>query len=494
MANPGVVVKSRASRAARGEPTDTGVWFAVGFAEAGPVTPTRVVSVDDFRRLYGDRVSYSQLYDALEVFFSEGGAEAYISRVVGNTPAFATRTLVDRAGSPLNTLRVDAKYYGSYANSTGTRPISVTVQAPASGLANAFDIIIKSSTVEVERYPDLISPADAASRITAASEYVTVTNLGSATVAPNNNPAIVADATMLLGSDDNATASDTNWQTAIDRFTPDYGPGQVSMPGRSTTAALDAVTLHAMNNNRTALLDSADQAAKTALYTSVDGVKSDAGGPYAALVGSWVEIPPVSGTTSVRAVPGSAFMAGVIARVDRLEGTAGAAAAGQVSQAQFVTGVRQPTVAFTEQDYTDLNGRGVIMLRNFRNRGIMAYGFRSVSTDADWRFLTATRLRMSLTAKLNAVAQGFVFRTVDGRGHLFAELEGALSGVCKGEWEAGALYGDSPEEAFSVEVAAANTDTTLQNGELRAIVAGRFSAFAELVIIEIIKVPISGTV
>lgn len=494
MPRPGVIVKSRASKAARGEPTDSAVWFVTGFTQKGPITPRLMKSLDAFKALYGDRVSAGQLFDAAELFFSEGGADLYVTRVVGPAPTLATRTLVDRAGVPLNTLRIDAKYHGNYA-STGTTALRVDVNDAASGLANAFDIIVEENAVEVERFVDLTSPQDAADKITAGSAYITATNLNSATVAPNNNPAVIANAALAGGTDDNASAVEAQWTAALDKFTEDLGPGQVSAPGRTTVAAHQALIDHARTKNRTAYLDAADQASKATLKTARDAIKAYNESARAGLFGTWVTIPPIAGSVTERNVPGSAFAAGVTARTDALEGTAGAAPAGEVSTARFATGIRTPAGGFTDADYEELNLAGINMTQFFKHRGTQLYGFRSVTTDADWIQLTAQRLRMSLLAKLRDRAATFVFRTVDGRGHVFAELAGALTGVLLTEYALGALYGTTPDDAFSVDVSdAVNTAATIAAGEIKAVVAARFSPFAELVQLEVIKVAVTGTV
>ena len=55
---------------------------------------------------------------------------------------------------------------------------------------------------------------------------------------------------------------------------------------------------------------------------------------------------------------------------------------------------------------------------------------------------------------------------------------------------AGALYGPEPSDAYSVDVGpAVNTEETIANGELHAVLRVRMSPFAELVVIEIVKYP-----
>lgn len=491
MPRPGVTITSRAARAARGNPTFSGVAFIAGFAQRGPHgVPRKITSLDEFVQNYGERVSYSGLYDWLDTFFNEGGATAQVSRVVGVAPTVASRTLVDRAGVPVNTLRIDAVDVGDWA-STGTTALTVSVENGA--LANTYTLIIRQNGVEVERFADLATPAAAVTAL-ATSRYVRAVDLASATAAPNNNPAVAANLALTGGTDDRGTAVDAHWSTAIGAFARDLGPGQVATPDRTTAAWHALLIEHARTRNRTAYLDAPDLSSRAALVALADAAGLVNGAEYAGLFGSWVNVPGLTGGSS-RAVPGSALAAGLTGRLDAQLGTAGGAPAGGQGQADWALSVRQPTVPFVDADYEALNNAGVNMIRQFTNLGVRLYGFRSVSDNPDWQQLTANRLRVSLVARLEAEAERFVFRTIDGQGHLFSELQGALTGILLSDFNAGALYGAAPEDAFRVDVGdTVNTPTTIAAGEIRANVNARFSPFAELVSVSIIKVPVTGRV
>jgi hypothetical protein len=96
---------------------------------------------------------------------------------------------------------------------------------------------------------------------------------------------------------------------------------------------------------------------------------------------------------------------------------------------------------------------------------------------------------MAIVAQANAIAERYVFKQMDGRGVLIADFGGELSGMLVPFYEAGSLYGTTAQEAFSVNVGAqVNTPETIANGELHAVISLRMSPFAELVVIEIVKV------
>jgi phage tail sheath protein FI len=477
---PGVDVVSSAGQATRGEPTDNGTWFVTGFAEQGPSDEAvEITSLNDFEDTFGGRVAYSQLWDALELFFAEGGAVAYVGRVVGPDPVKASVTFDD--GAAADALKVEALYEGDYANGAAGG-LSAEIVA---GTGGTRTLIVYDDGVEVERYIDWADAAEIVGLL-ASSDYVRGTDLA------GGLPAVAAEANLAGGTDDHANASEDEWTATLDLFGEDLGPGQVSAPGRTTTAAQQALIAHARTHKRSFYLDTVDLASKATLLAAVAAIEDEVGAEYGGLFGTWYEIPGlVEGT--VRAVPGSAFAAGVTNRVDALEGTSGVAPAGEVSLAQYAVGVRTPAGGLTDADYEELNDAGVNMGRAFRNRGVQLYGFRSISKDPNWVQLTANRLRVSLTARHHAIGLRYVFKPPSKA--TFADLNAELVAECLRDYNAGALYGESPDEAFRVDTGdTVNTAETAAAGEINAITYGRFTPFGELVQLAVVKVPISSPV
>lgn len=494
---PGVTVTSRAARAPRGLSTFSGTWFVAGLTERGThEAPVKVSSLDEFVATFGNRVSYGQLYDAAETFFAEGGGDLYVSRVVGPAPVKASLQLMDQSGGAgIATLVIGAKSVGDWANG-GTGGVSVASEAGT--LANTFRVIVYWNALEVERFDNLsMDPASAryAPTVLLESDYVRGTDLNSATAMPNKNPRVTARANLAGGADDRASVTDAHWLTALNRFARDLGPGQVSMPGRTAAQAHSDLIAHARTRNRTAYLDTADGASKATMLAAAAAGSALALPEYAGMFGGWVEIPALATGGTVRKAPPSAYAAGRTAARDRAAGTAGSAPAGDQGKADYALGVTVPTGGFTDDDYDELNAAGVNMIREFPTRGVQLYGFRSLSLTEDWRQLTANRLRVSLVARLEAIAQGYVFRSIDGKGLLFGELNGALAGECLRDYQAGALYGEQPDEAFRVDTGeTVNTAQTIADGEIKANVYARFSPFGEQVLLSIVKVPVSSPV
>jgi len=205
----------------------------------------------EFERFYGTRQSYSILWDALETFFREGGTEAYVARVTGSSAATAGKTLNDASAGA--SLRVDAKNPGVWGN-------SLSVAVTAGNLTGEFILVVTHPIYgTVDKSPSLVDQA-AAINWGRTSDWVTVSLPGSPS---SNDPAVAGAAVMTGGADDNGGVTDNQRQAALAFFTHDLGPGQVSIPGNTTSWNRTALIAHARANNRVALLDATDTASRS---------------------------------------------------------------------------------------------------------------------------------------------------------------------------------------------------------------------------------------
>ena len=285
-----------------------------------------------------------------------------------------------------------------------------------------------------------------------------------------------------------------NLGTALGLFSASLGPGQVADTASTPSATIYGELLtHAANNNRFALLDvgNADTvAAMTTLGTAIPTVNES----YGAAFGPWVDVPAPAGTTggSVRNVRGTAVVAGLIARADA-GGFAHVNPSGRDFPLQYAVAFRR---LVTDAELNSLADSGINMMTT--KYGVMQlYGFRTgitKTTDSPFWQATTARARMWLTAQAQAIGEGFMFKPIDGRGRLQEALKRALFGVGQRLYAADGVFGAKLEDAFGVDVTAVNTETTIANGELRAVAQARFSMYADAVYIDLVSVPITGRV
>lgn len=452
-------------------PSDTGTWFVVGTSDRGPANAaTLILSLDQFTTVFGARQAYSVLYDAVETFFREGGNRCYVGRVVGPTPTTGTRNLLD--GSAGVSLTVNAIGPGAWSS-------SYKVGVVAGNAAGTFQIQVSdASNVVLEQSGDL-SNQSAAIAWSAYSSYVRIV-LGATAL----NPAVVALTALSAGADDRTNITDTQWANALASFGPALGPGQVSAPGRTSSTAYGQIKTHAEANNRVGLLDAPDSATAATLKAAAALATSRfMAQPFA----PWVIIPGVTVGT-VRAVPPSAFIAGLIARNDASYGT-NQASAGTAGIARYVTDLSQPD--WDDATRTDLNINGINVIRRMLG-GVRNYGWRALVnavSDANWVGFNNARFYMDLYNTLNAIGEGYVFSQIDGQnGTTINKFHGSLGGEMLRRYQQGALFGDTADVAFQVDTGpTVNTLASITAQELHAAVAYKNAPMAEYVLIQISK-------
>jgi len=467
MALPGTSVSISDVVTPRAISTDSGTAFFVGLADRGPVdSAVAVRSLSQARRNLGDRVNYSPLYDSLEVFFREGGGRAYVGRIVGPDAEAATVNLSD--GSE-DTLTVTAKSPGEWGN-------NLEVEVEDGSASGTFVLIVSESGTVVERSPELEDNTQAVAWAASSSRLIDLEDLGEGDPEEQDEP-------LSGGDDDRSNITDAEVTAALDLFDADLGPGQVLYPGATDADSQEAVAAHATERGRVALLDGQNTDDAAALITQAAGLRFN--GRFSALFAPWAVVPGPGGTT--RTVPYSAVQAGLTARSDAQSGNPNVAVAGDNGTARFAVGL---TASFSDEDREALNDAGV-NVAVVKAGLVKTYGNKSLvnaAADSLWTQLSNSRLAMVIKNRAERVAESYLFAQIDGRGLKISEFAGDLQGILLPLYQIDALYGETPEEAFLVDVDSVNDDESLAEGVLNAAIAVKMSPSAERVVIEITKV------
>jgi hypothetical protein len=446
-----------------------------GMAYRGSTTtPVLVRGIADFESKFGTRQSYSHLHDNLSVFFEEGGSQAYVVRVVGPSATIGTVTLVDKAGSPLSTLKFDAASAGAWSD-------DLDIVVAAGTVSNTSTVTVKLAGDIVEVARNCATPADIALAFF-GSQYVTVTDLGSATASPNNLPAN-GTFNVSAGTDDRSNVTATHYTNAIALFTAAYGDGAVAIPGVGSTVHT-ALIAHASAYNRIALLSEAQSASIATLKATAGGLNSE----YAGLFAPWVQ---VNTTTGNRFTSPEGYVAAVRNRAHSESGP-WRAPAGEIARARFLVGLYAD---YTRTEGDELDAAHVSVIRNI-NSSIRLYGWRSLSADEDnYAMLSARDTLNRLVVASEEAMEQFVFRTVDGKGQLLSSINGTLVGIVEPMKQADAFYplfdakGDLLDPGYRVDTGnSVNSIDNLANNEVRAKVSVRMSPTAALISVTIVKV------
>jgi hypothetical protein len=290
--------------------------------------------------------------------------------------------------------------------------------------------------------------------------------------------------------------TDGGYTDGLALFDSRLGPGQVAVVGEPATPAVyAAVQAHVDASNRIGLLDVAQGDTQTDLLghgTDAQGLDSM---ENVGVFGSWATCAGPMGVVSTggRQIPASAVIAGLCSRVDQL-GNPNRAAGGRDFPLQYVSGFELDP---DDSDRAALFAAGVNMFAD-RYNVLENYGFQTPvaqSPDTPFWQLNCSRTRMWMKAQAQQIGEAYYMRTLDGAGKLAAQLGADLAVMCSTLYQAGGLYGDTPADAYNVNVSqSVNTTAEAAQGHLRAVVQARLSEYAKAVIIDLVSVPITGVV
>jgi phage tail sheath protein FI len=113
---PGVYIEEVPSGARPIDIAGTSTAAFVGLAERGPQAATRVTSWSQFQRLYGDFIDDGRLAHSVLQYFSNGGSQCYIVRVVRSGAAKAIVTVRNRSAAGDEGVTFSAKNEGVWGN------------------------------------------------------------------------------------------------------------------------------------------------------------------------------------------------------------------------------------------------------------------------------------------------------------------------------------------------------------------------------------------
>lgn len=259
---------------------------------------------------------------------------------------------------------------------------------------------------------------------------------------------------LTAGDDDLATiddrayvgtnAADVGDRTGIHALSGVDDISIIAVPGQASQLVQNAMITHCeLMRYRFAVLDSlpnarmADVQAQRQLYDST----------RAALYYPWLVIGDPFGRTSDRLmVPPSGHICGAFALTDTERGVHKAPANVVV---RSILGL-QATVTTGEQEI--LNPRGINVIRDFSSlgRAKRIWGARTISSDTEWTYVPVRRLFLFVEKSIERGMQFAVFEPNSPA--LWSTIQRSLSNFLTSVWRSGALMGNTPEEAFFIDV------------------------------------------
>lgn len=447
----------------------TGRVFVVGQTNQGPAgVPTLVRGLADYRAIFGGRTGGAACYDAVRLFFLEGGAEAWITRATG--PA-AVKALIS-----LDTgkLVVTARNPGAYAN----------------GWTAAYTSATKTLTVVTTSGTETYTGTDIATLLAAAaaSATVTVSSSGSLPVAD------VAATPLATGTDDFAS---TVWATALTAIPGDLGTGAIITPGIAHTISGSALAAHAKATNRLAILTAAQVTDAAAAATAATTIAALAGGEACVLAWPWVTAP--DGASTVTTDP-AGLVAGMRARAHSAGGPGQSLI--QVDYGSSRSGA-VPITATTDAAWATLDTANVSVLRTVGSRTRL-YTWQTAAPFPGNVNLGGAQFRdllNAITTDATNIAETYIGRPVDARGRTLAAFGGEIEGALANYAADLALYpridavtGAELDPGYVVDTSAAvNSTAALAAGRITAALSVRLAPSAEFVSITVTAGDASST-
>lgn len=487
---PGVYVKEVSSGAKPIEGVGTGTGGFVGVTERGPVgKAVLVTNWSQYTAAFGGHVPGYYTSYAVENFFTEGGSKCYVVRTVhfGDIAQRATKKSAAASHTTTDTITVTAASDGSWGN-------QLTVDIEDASLGDAvthFKAIVKENGVLVETLDELTTDSQP------KSDYVVMTILARPA---NTGMTPLALAGGLDGLED-ATATPA-WSLNVDDFKGD--PSETALTGLHAFDPVDEVNLIAMPDMHgvaDGILDSADGIKKGYAYcenrqdcffigeTPQGLTPSDAkdfrmnnsiASSFGAIYYPWIEI--TSGG-EVYTIPPSGAVMGLYSRTDRERGVHKAPAGITDGYIRSASGLEK-LVTHGQQEI--LNPVGVNVIRSFPGAGICAWGARTMSSDAEWKYINVRRMFLFLEESIDEATQWVVFEP--NSISLWGSVKRNIVAFLNRCWLDGMFFGATPEEAFFVKIDEENNpEATRDAGQLVIDIGVAPVKPAEFVIVRIFQ-------
>lgn len=480
---PGIVVNTSVRTGpSNANQSPTATFFVVGQTQRGPaLTPKLVTSIADYESIFGDYVSYGAVHQQVQTFFEEGGAQVYVSRVVGASATAGTRAFVDTNGDPSITL-----------NAVGAGDWSTTLKASVESAGTGFAVKFFLNDELVYSTGEVATATAAVNRINSSS---VATRYATAVNEENLAPVLTAAGAFSAGNDNRSTIVPTTYTDGLACFGTDLGPGAVAIPGQNGSAVWTALLTHAAARNRVALMAFSQNATSADAAAEASALSAESHAEYGSMFYPWVTMVNEAGT--VLTISPEGFAAAKRSAVHNSIGP-WQPYAGKISESSFITGTNV-AVDKTMGDYLDENRVNALRIISGKVR---VYGARSISNDEDnYRFNTHREMLNYVVARSLVVLEDLVFSPIDGRSALFSKVEARLIAMLEPIRIAGGLFeafdstGKRIDNGYSVQVNdAINPLSQLAGGLVRAKVGIRVSSVGDQIQVDVTKSNLTASV
>jgi phage tail sheath protein FI len=505
--SPGVYVEEKSSgvKPIEGVGTSTGAF--VGIAEKGPIGKAELIANwTQFVNKFGGYITDGFLAYVVNQFFSEGGTSCYvvrtchyedITKTTTKTSVFSAGTLLDSDNNP--SIGVMASSDGKWGDK-----ISVEVKA-ATDEPEGFMLVVKYDGEIVEFFDNLT--------IANVEDIVNYKEFAHINVEKDDwkdgdpptektgsgNIPKLDESITLAGGDDGIAKKDGTMSLQPADFLGDPS-ARNGIHGFDEVDNINIVAIPDMAGDRDVILGGLNYCqnradcfyiadpAKELTPTEVADFKKGTGdyqgnafnSSYGALYYPWIYFnDPLTGKKKL--LPPSGVVAGTYAYTDSVRGVHKAAAGISEGKLDSVTGIERIII---KSEHDLLNPLGINVIRSFPLSGICLWGARTLSADAEWKYINVRRLFLFLEESIDKGTQWVVFEP--NTPALWGSVKRNITAFLLRVWRDGALFGNTAEEAFFVRVDEENNPPEVRDaGQLIIEVGVAPVKPAEFVIIRI---------
>ena len=263
-------------------------------------------------------------------------------------------------------------------------------------------------------------------------------------------------------------------RTGIQAFLENSVVSILAVPGITIPEVIVSLVAHCENEkNRFAVIDMPQDMVKT---EDLLGYREMIDTTYAAMYHPWIQVyDPVAKKPGV--IPPSGAVCGVYARTDVARGVHKAPANETVNCSGLST-------YYTTREQDILNPRGVNLIRALPGQGIRIWGARTASSNAAFKYVNVRRLFIYVEQSIKNNTNWVVFEP--NNSSLWGRVQMTVSAFLETMFRSGMLAGDTPSEAFFVNIGPSTmSQDDIMNGRLICEIGIAPSRPAEFVIFRV---------
>lgn len=350
------------------------------------------------------------------------------------------------------------------------------------------------SRVEVVDGPDPLTNASAALRLGTRNGGIEVE--GSSAMRPQNTapdtPYLLGDDTVSgavtairPGTDGTLPLNDIDYIKALNWLDTVLDVSLIAIPGIGTPAVADAGMAYCRNRPLSDCFYIADMNIETTTLEGATAYRNAINTPnsFGAVYFPWLKaLDPTGLSPEPITVPPSGYVAGIYSRTDAKRGVWKAPAGTEA----MLSGAVGLAADLTDSQQGNLNKhkKSVCVIRKFPGSGIVLWGARTLSSDAEYRYIPVRRMAMMLRVSIYNGIQWTVFEPNDEE--LWSQIRLNINSFMMTLFRQGAFQGATPSKAFFVKCdGETTTQADIDRGVVNVLVGFAPLKPAEFVVVKL---------